>query len=118
VPEQPGLSRLVAELFELRAELVEVGVGPSAALEVADEPDLRFLPGHARAMVEASSEICLLLSTLAGCDDEVQTADLVRRAAGALGRRAETCSVMRGPIAERRDWGWDWDEFPPDVVGS
>ena len=117
VPEQSGLSRLAAELFELRAELVEAGVGPSAALEVADEPDPRFLPGHARAMVEASATICAFLATLAGCDDETHTAELVQRAAGALAERAETCSI-RGPIAPRRDWGWNDVDFPPDLVGS
>ena len=117
VPEQSGLSRFAAELFELRAELVEAGVGASAALEVADEPDPRFLPSHARAMVEASAKICAFLATLSD-RDETQTAHLVQRAAGALAQRAETCSIMRGPIAARRDWGWNDIDFPPDVVGS
>jgi hypothetical protein len=93
-------------------------VGPSAALEVAEEPDPRFLPGHARATVEASAKICAFLATLADRDDETQTAHLVQRAAGALAQRAETCSIMKGPIAARRDWGWNEVDFPPDLVGS
>jgi hypothetical protein len=119
VPEHSGLSRLAAELFELRAELVEAGAGPSAALEVADEPDPRFLPGHACAMVEASAKICAFLATVAGRDAEGQTARLVQRAARAVARRAEACSIMRGSIATRREWGWGSEpDFPPDVVGS
>lgn len=118
VPEQSRLSRLAAELFELRAELVEAGIGPSAALEVADDPDRRFLPGHARAMVEASATICAFLATLADRDDETETAQLVQRAARALAQRAETSSIMGGPIAPRRDWGWNDVDFPPDLVGA
>lgn len=119
VPEQSGLSLLAAELFELRSELVEAGLGPSAALEAADEPDQRFLPSHGRAMVEASATICAFLTTLAGRDAEGETERLVRCAAAALAQRADACSIMRGPIAARREWGWACEpDFPPDVVGS
>jgi hypothetical protein len=119
VPQHSGLSRLAAELFELRAELVEAGTGPSAALEVADEPDPRFLPAHARAMVEASAKICAFLATVAGRDAEGQTAKMVQRAARAVVGRAEACSIMRGSIAAHREWGWGFEaDFPPNVVGS
>lgn len=119
VPDQSGLSRLAAELFELRADLVEAGVQASAALEAADEPDPRFLPNHARVMVEASAKLCAFLATLAGRDPEVETARLVQRAAAALSARAEACSVMSGPIAARREWAWGFEaDFPPDVGGS
>jgi hypothetical protein len=118
-PAHSGLSNLAFELLELRAELVDAGVRPTAGLETADEPDLRFMPRRARTMVVAGARICEFLATLAGRDDETGMARLVDQAAGTLDERAEACSLMGGPIPARRDWGWDRDvEFPPDIVGS
>jgi hypothetical protein len=100
------LDDLVAEVFGARADLVAEDAPPSAS---SPQALIRFTPAHARATVEASSQICCLLAA-ATAEDEPVTAHLVRDAAGALVARAERLSPQPETVTN--------GDFPPYIPGS
>lgn len=108
------LRDLVAELFYLRDELVDAGGAPGAALR---DPSGQFTAARARAMVEASANVCCLLAPLTA-EPEGGTAQLIRRAAAALTRRAEQPPAESAPGSYRWDWDWGGHDFPPNLIGA
>jgi hypothetical protein len=102
--EDAALCELVVEVFSTRDALVGAN-GTERPLD----------PAFARAIVEESARICTFLATLVH-DVPTATAVQVRTEVSALAERSERLSA--GEPVSLPHWDWDWDEFPPDLVGS
>lgn len=102
--EDAALCELVVEVFGARDALVGANGGAR-----------RVEPAFARAIVEESARICTFLASLV---EGIPTATSVqvRAEVSALARRSERLSAGE-PVRLPR-WNWDWDEFPPNLVGS
>ena len=104
--EEAEFDDLVVEVFGARDELVAES-GPSTA--ASPQALAQFTPARARAIVEASAEICCRLAALAAEDLPV-TAHLVRETAMALTRRVELLSPHHDAVTN--------GDFPPYIGGS
>lgn len=102
--EDAALCELVVEVFGARDALVGANGG--------DRP---VDPALARAIVEESARICTFLASLVQ-GIPTATAVEVRTQVSALARRSQRLSV--GEPVRLPQWDWDWDEFPPNLVGS
>lgn len=102
--EDAALSALVVEVFGARDALVGANGG--------DRP---LDPALARAIVEESARICTFLASLVH-GMPTATAAQVRSEVAALAARSERLAGD-APVELPR-WEWDWDEFPPNLVGS
>ena len=102
--EDAALCELVVEIFAARDGLVGANGG---ARPVG--------PAFARAIVEESARICAFLASLVE-GIPAATAVHVREEVSALAERSEHLSAGE-PVRLPR-WEWEWDEFPPDLIGS
>jgi hypothetical protein len=102
--EDAALCELVVEVFGARDALV----GANGGVRPVDPP-------FARAIVEETARICTFLASLV---EGVPTATAVQVCAevAALARRSER--LRAGAPVRLPRWDWDWDEFPPNIVGS
>jgi hypothetical protein len=102
--EDAALCELVVEIFGARDGLVGAngGVRPVG-------------PAFARAIVEETARICSFLASLVE-GIPAAAAVRVREEVSALAERSEHLSAGE-PVRLPR-WEWEWDEFPPDLVGS
>lgn|SRR5581483_8767008 len=100
--EDAALCELVAEVFGARDALVDANGTPDRSLDAA----------FVRAIVEESARICLFLASLVP-GAPTGTAVQVRAQAAALADRLSAHEPVGLP-----QWDWDWDEFPPNLIGS
>ena len=102
--EDAALCDLFVEVFGARDSLVGANGG--------ERP---LDPAFARAIVEESARICTFLASLVE-GIPTATAVQVRAEVSALAKRSERLSA--GEPVRLPQWEWDWDEFPPNLVGS